>query len=132
MLKCQPHLRLAYYPVQLANYFCSLNRAKLIGTGINYIMVEWCDIGVFPSTWFAPTSLVMFSSGVFIVPFCIVLVVAHLRKKSPKRQRLPPGPSPTPVLGNIFGIDTHHPWKTYSKWGEEYGSSLHGTRSGSD
>lgn len=71
----------------------------------------------------------MFSSGVFIVLFCIVLLVAHLRKKkNAERQRLPPGPPPTPVLGNIRGIDTRYPWKTYTRWGEEYGSFLHDIR----
>ncbi|KAI9571684.1 cytochrome P450 [Boletus coccyginus] len=68
----------------------------------------------------------MFSSGVFIVLFCIVLLVAHLRKKkNAERQRLPPGPPPTPVLGNIRGIDTRHPWKTYTRWGEEYGNIIY-------
>ena len=75
----------------------------------------------------------MFSPGAFIVLFCIVPLVAHLReKKNPGRQRLPPGPSPTPVLGNIRGIDTRHPWKTYSRWGEEYGLFYRGIRSGSN
>ncbi|KAN0091353.1 Cytochrome P450 [Tylopilus felleus] len=67
----------------------------------------------------------MFLSTIFIVPFCIMLLVAHLRKKSSKRHRLPPGPPPTPVLGNIRGIDTRHPWKTYAKWGTEYGGIIY-------
>ncbi|KAG9316837.1 cytochrome P450 [Chiua virens] len=69
----------------------------------------------------------MYLSPLFIIPFCVVLLlVAHLRKtRKVDSQRLPPGPPPTPVLGNVRGIDTRYPWKSYAKWGEEYGGIIY-------
>lgn len=55
-----------------------------------------------------------------------LLLLAFLLAYNKKRRhisgrQLPPGPSPTLILGNIRGLDGRNPWKTYTKWAEEYG-----------
>ncbi|EMD40089.1 hypothetical protein CERSUDRAFT_45215 [Gelatoporia subvermispora B] len=34
---------------------------------------------------------------------------------------LPPGPKGLPFIGNLFDMPLDYPWKTFAKWGEEYG-----------
>ncbi|KAH9841049.1 cytochrome P450 [Rhodofomes roseus] len=38
---------------------------------------------------------------------------------------LPPGPRPLPLVGNLLGFPSFHPWETFSKWGETYGGIIH-------
>jgi hypothetical protein len=66
----------------------------------------------------------MYSSLLFAT-LCFVFLLVHLKKRGKAdAEKLPPGPPPIPILGNIRGIDTHRPWKTYAKWGEKYGVFL--------
>jgi hypothetical protein len=36
---------------------------------------------------------------------------------------LPPGPPPSPVVGNIFQLPKEHPWLKYAEWAKQYGES---------
>ncbi|KAJ7194939.1 cytochrome P450 [Mycena pura] len=38
-----------------------------------------------------------------------------------RTQRLPPGPTGYPFIGNVFDMPKSHSWKTFAKWGEQYG-----------
>ena len=38
---------------------------------------------------------------------------------------LPPGPLGLPWVGNVIGLDTYAPWKTYAKWARTYGTLRH-------
>jgi hypothetical protein len=37
------------------------------------------------------------------------------------RRRLPPGPKPWPILGNLFDLPKSFPWAQYKKWADKYG-----------
>ncbi|KIJ68050.1 hypothetical protein HYDPIDRAFT_83068 [Hydnomerulius pinastri MD-312] len=68
----------------------------------------------------------MFLSVLPIVLLFLAFVKVYLKKRRDVVGRqLPPGPPPTPTLGNIRGIDTRQPWKTYSQWGAEYGDIIY-------
>ncbi|KAJ4475728.1 cytochrome P450 [Lentinula aciculospora] len=51
-------------------------------------------------------------------------VVVFLRKRNP-RLRLPPGPKPLPVIGNVLEIPTERSWIKYAEWGRMYGDVIH-------
>ncbi|KJA25593.1 hypothetical protein HYPSUDRAFT_37635 [Hypholoma sublateritium FD-334 SS-4] len=38
---------------------------------------------------------------------------------------LPPGPRPLPVLGNLFDMPLHYPWKKFLEWKEPYGDLVY-------
>ncbi|TRM56906.1 cytochrome P450 [Schizophyllum amplum] len=50
----------------------------------------------------------------------------------PDGRPLPPGPKRLPLIGNLLDMPQSHAWKTFAKWGEEYGDivsvDLLGTR----
>ncbi|KAH7905082.1 cytochrome P450 [Hygrophoropsis aurantiaca] len=38
---------------------------------------------------------------------------------------LPPGPPPTPIVGNVRGINASAPWLTYTEWAATYGDLVY-------
>ncbi|KAH7910607.1 cytochrome P450 [Hygrophoropsis aurantiaca] len=49
------------------------------------------------------------------------IVVAKRRDGPP----LPPGPPPTPIVGNVRGINASTPWITYTDWAATYGDLVY-------
>lgn len=43
------------------------------------------------------------------------------RRRNPSGLPLPPGPTPLPLIGNIFDIPKRVPWETYARWAHQYG-----------
>ncbi|TBU28336.1 cytochrome P450 [Dichomitus squalens] len=44
---------------------------------------------------------------------------------SKKRFKLPPGPKPLPVIGNVLQVPKGYEWLQYARWGREYGPILY-------
>lgn len=37
-------------------------------------------------------------------------------------KRLPPGPKPWPIIGNVLDVPSEQAWKTYAQWSERWGN----------
>ncbi|XP_064159539.1 cytochrome P450 2M1-like isoform X1 [Anguilla rostrata] len=59
--------------------------------------------------------------GLLLGLIVLVLFWKNMGKKS-NTTRLPPGPSPVPILGNIFQVDLKQPYKSYLMLSKKYGS----------
>ena len=63
------------------------------------------------------------SGDIYLLLFVgvMVAILSSLAKKARStRLRLPPGPKPLPVVGNMFDMPTIEPWKTYREWCNDY------------
>ncbi|KAF5385247.1 hypothetical protein D9615_001133 [Tricholomella constricta] len=60
-----------------------------------------------------------------LVIIVLVGVVARRWRMSSARYPYPPGPKPTPILGNARDIPTFKSWLTYSRWARQYGDVFH-------
>jgi len=58
----------------------------------------------------------------------LALGVYHLVRtlfSRPKDLSLPPGPSPLPLIGNVFDVPQDEAWKVFREWGKKYGDIMY-------
>jgi hypothetical protein len=58
------------------------------------------------------------SDGYAIVFF--ILLYAFILRFNP-RNRLPPGPTKLPIIGNLLDIPKNYAWEVYAGWSKKYG-----------
>ena len=58
---------------------------------------------------------------VSLIAAALVLILLSSRRWSRHRRRLPPGPKPLPLLGNLLDIPKEQPWVKYKEWAKQYG-----------
>ena len=61
-----------------------------------------------------------------VATICVALYIAKrlFRRYISTALPLPPGPSGLPLIGNVLDIPQTTPYKTYERWGQDYGVSL--------
>ncbi|KAI0653387.1 cytochrome P450 [Cubamyces menziesii] len=63
----------------------------------------------------------------YVATAALFLTVIALIALSPsKKARLPPGPPPLPVIGNILDLTSHEQWRKVLEWGKHYGDMIYG------
>jgi hypothetical protein len=67
----------------------------------------------------------MLSSIVLVVLAAALASLAVHLYSSYRKAPLPPGPKPLPLIGNLFDMPRLDEYKTYAKWGKQYGDVVH-------
>ncbi|KAI0331429.1 cytochrome P450 [Cubamyces sp. BRFM 1775] len=51
-------------------------------------------------------------------------MIARIISNPHKKARLPPGPSPLPIIGNILDLTAHEQWRQVFEWAKRYGDMI--------
>lgn len=57
----------------------------------------------------------------------VVIAVLHqfFERQRNKSKRLPPGPKPLPLIGNVLDLPSERAWLKYTKWKQQYGDMVY-------
>jgi hypothetical protein len=57
-----------------------------------------------------------------VLPASFVIITVFKRFIRNRQNKLPPGPVPLPLLGNVLSLDAKAPWLTYTERAAVYGT----------
>ncbi|TCD61530.1 hypothetical protein EIP91_008274 [Steccherinum ochraceum] len=57
-----------------------------------------------------------------VVALAALSAIVWLRRA--RKLRLPPGPKPLPIVGNVLDMPSSKPWEKYSEWSKEYATDV--------
>ena len=63
----------------------------------------------------------LLSNAVYCTAATLIAAVIYYHRRRLSLRRLPPGPKPELIIGNLRQIPTQYQWLTFSQWGKQYG-----------
>ncbi|KAF9527231.1 cytochrome P450 [Crepidotus variabilis] len=69
------------------------------------------------------TSLPLSLPSLALTLVFVACILVDLRRR--RRQRLPPGPRPLPIIGNVHQMPKEMPWVVFSSWAKTYGDLMY-------
>lgn len=59
-----------------------------------------------------------------IATICFTGIAMILIRWVHRRQKMPPGPSGLPIIGNRHEVPARKPWRKFAEWNKQYGKSI--------
>lgn len=62
--------------------------------------------------------------GLTVAVFCLARIIQYLFRSLHPTHKLPPGPKPLPLIGNLHQLPKTRQWYEFYQWSKEYGSVM--------